>query len=139
MPLYPSHEFPNRCFQRFGNRLNRKKAWILDATLDAAQKCPVNIGFGSKGFLRHFFLCPKFPNLLTKSFGNSMAHSRQFCPFEAVNGCRLYTTSRLDSKPACSHDELHRILKQNVKVENRKAVSRIETDVVYLLNFNANQ
>jgi hypothetical protein len=138
MPLYPPHQFSNRCAQRFGNRLNRKKAWILDATLDAAQKCPVNIGFGRKGFLRQFFLCPEFPNLLTKSFGNIMAHLRQFCPFERANGCRLYTTNRLDSQPAHSHDKTHRIFKHNCDAENRN-LCRESQRAKYIFNFYANQ
>lgn len=93
MPLYPPHEFSNSCFQRFGNRLNRKKARILDAALDTAQKRPVNIGFGGKRFLRQLFPRPEFPNLLTKSFGNVVTHLRQVCPFAMADGCRLYTTT----------------------------------------------
>jgi hypothetical protein len=37
-----------------------------------------------------------FPNSLTKSFGNVMAHSPHFYAGTVIVGCRLYTTTRLD-------------------------------------------
>jgi hypothetical protein len=95
--LYPPHQFPGGCFQRFGNRLNCEKARIFQSALYAAQKRTVNVGFGSERLLRQFPLYAAFPDSLTKSFGNVVAHFRQSCLFTTVNGCRLYTTEHLDN------------------------------------------
>lgn len=61
-------------FKRICDCLNRKERGILDATLNAAQECPVNIGFGGKGFLRQLALKPHFPNPLSELFRNIMPH-----------------------------------------------------------------
>ncbi|MGA9779617.1 MAG: hypothetical protein WBS33_15225 [Verrucomicrobiia bacterium] len=94
--LYSPHQFSDRCPQRVSNGLDRKKARIFNASFYPAQKSPINVGFGRKRFLRQLFLRSEFPNLLTELFGNVMTHSRQVCPFAMADGCRLYTTTRLD-------------------------------------------
>jgi hypothetical protein len=112
--LNPPHQLSNRCPQRFGNGLNRKKTRVFHASFYPAQKGPINVGFGSKRFLRQFPPHPELPNLLTKSFGNIMTHLRQVCPFAMAGGCRLYTTTPLDNESARCHDQPHWIFKPGV-------------------------
>jgi hypothetical protein len=112
--LYPPHQLSNRCPQRFGNGLNCKKTRIFNAPFYPAQKSPINVGFGSKRFLRQLFLRSEFPNSLTKPFGNVMTHLRQVCPFTEANGCRLYTTTPVDNGSAQCHNNPHWIFNQDV-------------------------
>jgi hypothetical protein len=112
--LYPPHQLSNRCPQRFGNGLNCKKTRIFHAPFYAAQKCPVNVGFGSERILRQFSLHSEFPDLMTKLFGNIVTHLRQCCPFAMANGCRLYTTTPLDNQSARCHDHSSLIFKQEI-------------------------
>lgn len=128
--LYALHQLADRRPQRFSDCLNRKKARILYPSLYPTQKCPINGGFGSKRFLRQFSLQSELPNLLTKSFGDIVAHLRQFCPFTEDNGCRLYTTSHLDNKSARRHDCSH--------TETRKLCCESKMREIYFQNFHAN-
>jgi hypothetical protein len=98
--LQSSHQIPDSRFQRFGNRLNRKETRVFQTAFNAAQKCAVNVSFGGKGFLRQFPLRADFPNSLAESFGNVVAQSHPLCSFAIAAGCRLYTTTPLDSSLA---------------------------------------
>jgi hypothetical protein len=92
------HQISRSRVEGVGNRLNGKQTRIFHATFDSAQKSAINVGFGRKLFLRQFSLNTNFPNSLTESFGNVVAHSCQSCLFAVVVGCRLYTTTTLDSR-----------------------------------------
>jgi hypothetical protein len=127
--LYSSHQLSDRRPQRFSDCLNRKKARVLHPSFYPTQKCPINGGFGGKRFLRQFPLQPELSNLLTKSLGNIVAHLRQFCPFTAVNGCRLYTTRHLDNKSARHHHHSH--------AETRKLCCESKIGKIHFLNFHA--
>jgi hypothetical protein len=72
------HQISNACLKRIRNGLNREQRRIFHATFNAAQKSPVNVGFGGESFLGQFPLQPRFPNTLTELFRNIMAHLRDF-------------------------------------------------------------
>ena len=74
------HQISNANFKSVGNCLNREQSRILHATLNTAQKGPVNVGFGGQGFLRQLPIEPRFPHTLSKLFRNVMAHSWSVYP-----------------------------------------------------------
>lgn len=112
--LNSSRQFPDRCFQRFGNRLNCKKTRIFQATLNAAQKSTINVGSGSKTLLRQLSLQSGSPNTLSESFGNIMTHLRQSCLQVPGDACRLYTTTLLDSYSSRCPNRLRLVLRIGV-------------------------
>ena len=72
------HQISNAGFKRICNGLNREQRRIFHASLDAAQKSPVNVGFGGESFLGQTPLQPRFPNPLTELLRDVMAHLPNF-------------------------------------------------------------
>jgi hypothetical protein len=96
---YPSRQLSYGCLQRFGNGLNSEKAWILQSSLNAAQKCSIHIGPDGQRLLRQFPSQPRFPYALSEPFGNVVTHNCSSCLFRFANACRLYTTTNLTVIP----------------------------------------
>jgi hypothetical protein len=96
---YPSRQLSYGCLQRFGNSLNCEKAWILQSSLNAAQKCSIHIGPEGQRLLRQLPSQPRFPYTLSEPFGNVVTHNYSSCLFKFANACRLYTTASLTVIP----------------------------------------